>query len=108
MLKYKIYINEILETIDKIDKSLKGYLKKEFLENDEKFDSTLMRLQTIRENIKKIPLKIKKGYKISWNKFERTRDIISHAYSNVNKDIIWDIIKNKLPELKKVIKDVSK
>lgn len=107
MLRYKVYVNEIVKTIDKIDKSLKDQLKKNFLENEEKFDSTLMRLQIIGENIKKIPYKIKKNYKINWNKFERTRDIISHAYSNINKDIIWDVIKNKLPKLKEVMGDAS-
>jgi uncharacterized protein with HEPN domain len=32
------------------------------------------------------------------------RDIVIHEYFGINKDIIWDVIKNKIPELEKEIK----
>ena len=31
----------------------------------------------------------------------RLRDKIIHGYFGVNWDIVWDVIKNKMPELKK-------
>lgn len=61
MLDYKLYVNVIFEMIDKIEKS--ASTKKELMENPELQDATLMRLQVIGENIKKMPLEIKKQYK---------------------------------------------
>lgn len=65
-----------------------------------------MRLHFIGETIKSIPFSIKKSYKkIRWKKFSRLRNVIGHRYSNVNKNIIWDVIK-ALSELKLQIKEI--
>ncbi len=62
----------------------------------------------LKDSISKIPLSVKKKYNLNWNKLERTRDIISHAYIRVNINIIWDLIKIELPKLKEAINDISK
>jgi uncharacterized protein with HEPN domain len=36
---------------------------------------------------------------IPWRQIAGTRDRLSHAYFDVNLDIIWDIISNDLPNL---------
>lgn len=108
MLRYEIYIKDILLAMDKIESSLRGKSKEEFKTNIDLIDMTLMRVQIIGESINKIPLSMKKKYKINWDKLERTRNIISHAYFNVNKDIIWDLIKTELPKLKEAINEISK
>jgi uncharacterized protein with HEPN domain len=65
-----------------------------------------MRIHFIGETIKSIPFSIKKKYKmIRWRKFARLRNIIGHKYSNVNKNIIWGVIK-ALSELKLQVKDI--
>lgn len=101
MLNYKLYTNTILEMIGRIQSSLKD--KNDFMKNYELQDATLMRLQVIGENIKKIPSEIKKDNKISWRKFERLRNLISHKYNSVDYEIVWNFIKKNLPELKKQI-----
>lgn len=101
MLEYKLYINVILETIVKIEKSFEGEEKSEFLKNSELQDATLMRLQVIGESIKKIPSEIKKKCRtIKWSKFERLRNIIIHKYASVDYNLIWSFIENNLEELK--------
>ena len=66
-----------------------------------------MRIHFIGETIKSIPFSLKKNYKkVRWRKFARLRNIIGHRYSNVNKNIIWDVIK-ALSELKVQIKEIS-
>ena len=101
MQDYKLYTNVIIETIAKIENSMNSIEKREFLENSELQDATLMRLQVIGECIKKIPPEIKKNAKeIKWKKFERLRNIISHKYASVDYNIIWSFIENNLEELK--------
>ena len=74
------------------------------MKNPEIQDATLMRLQVIGENIKSIPFAVKKGNKISWKKFERLRNLISHKYNSVDYEIIWNFLEKNLSELKKQIK----
>ena len=34
------------------------------------------------------------------------RDILIHAYFGVDVDIVWDVVKNKIPELKEKILEI--
>ncbi|MEK6885795.1 MAG: HepT-like ribonuclease domain-containing protein [Nanoarchaeota archaeon] len=107
MLEYKLYVNVLLEAIDKIENSVENN-RKEFMENSELQDATLMRLQVIGESIKKIPTYIKKQYKeIKWKKFEKLRNIISHKYASVDYNLIWSFIENNLEELKSGIINIK-
>jgi len=105
MLRYELYINTIFEMIERIQSSLKS--KEDFIKDYELQDATLMRLQVIGENIKKIPSEIKKSNKPSWRKFERLRNLISHKYNSIDYEIVWNFIEKNLPELKKQIKSIK-
>lgn len=107
MSRYDLYLNLILEMIEKIETSVNS--KKKLKEDMNLQDATLMRLQVIGENVKSIPLRIKKkNNEIKWKKFERLRNLIIHRYASVNYDLIWSFIKTNLPELKKQIKKIKK
>ena len=109
MQKYELYLNQILENIEKIENSFKGKNKENFKRDVDLIDMTLMRIQVIGENISKLPFEIKKKYpEVKWERIKDSRNIISHAYSNVNKEIIWDLIKIELPKLKEAINEISK
>ncbi|MDP3979913.1 MAG: DUF86 domain-containing protein [Chlamydiota bacterium] len=70
-------------------------------------DSICMRLQIVGELLKKIdkidPNIFEKYSEIEWQNIMKLRDIISHHYEHVDYEIIYDICKNHLPNLKKVV-----
>ena len=106
MSDYKLYLKEIISMIEKIENSIIGKSLEDFVDNSNLFDATLMRLHFIGETIKSVPFSLKKNYKkIRWRKFARLRNIIGNRYSNVNKNIIWDVLK-ALSELKVQIKEI--
>ena len=106
MLKYEVYLKEIVSMIERIENSMGNVDFEVFSKDIDLFDATLMRLHFIGETIKSIPYDIKRNYKnIKWKKHSRLRDIISHKYSKVNKNIIWDVLQF-LPELKEQIKEI--
>jgi len=106
MLDYNFYLKEITSMIEKIENSITGKKLEDFITDSNLFDATLMRIHFIGETIKSVPVSIKKNYKkVRWRKFSRLRNIIGHRYSNVNKNIIWDVIK-ALSELKAQINDI--
>jgi len=106
MSDYRLYVNTILEMIEKIQNSLKN--KNDFMKKSEIQDATLMRLQVIGENIKNIPAEQKKKNKISWRKFERLRNLISHRYNAIDYELVWSFIESNIPELKKAIKEIKR
>ncbi len=74
------------------------------------FDSTLMRLQAIGENLKKIqtvhPEILKSKSEIDWDNIIRLRDIISHHYEKLQEEVVFDICTVFIPELEKAVNTI--
>lgn len=106
------YIRHILDATNDIEESVKNLSKERFVKNKDVRDSNVRRLEIIGEAVKNISRELKEKYQeVEWNKIAATRDKIIHHYFGVNLDIIWDIIKKDLPELKrqiiKILKDLK-
>jgi len=68
-------------------------------------DAVLRNLEIIGEASKNIPEEIRYRYSdIPWSEMARLRDRIIHKYFSVDYEIIWDIINNELPVLKRKLK----
>ena len=105
--QYKIYLEDILEASEKIEIYIRGLTYEEFTKNSLVVDGVIRNLAIIGEAVKSVPSEIKKKHtNIEWKKVAGLRDIIVHKYSEVNTKIIWDIVENKLPELKKSVKKI--
>lgn len=72
-------------------------------------DETLKRaivrsLEIIGEATKKIPADIKvKWSLIQWKNMAGMRDRLIHDYMGINYSIVWDVVKNKIPDIDKQI-----
>ncbi|MBU1659066.1 DUF86 domain-containing protein [bacterium] len=100
------YILTILEAIEKI-----FYYSKDF-EDEEKFfyankqlnfNATVNLLIAIGEENKKIDDALKSSDALSWKSISAMRDKISHNYRGIDESMVWDIIQNYLPTLKKML-----
>ena len=104
----KKYLFDINESIDSIEKYLGG--KRDF--NIYLADKMLRRavereFEIIGEATKKIPVDFKlKWYSINWKNMAGMRDRLIHDYMGVNYSIVWDVAKNKIPELSLQIQKV--
>ena len=108
MLKYSLYLNDILRAIKDIEETTKGKNFNSFSKDKNLVDATAMRIQIIGESIKKLPKSIKKKEKeIKWSYFESLRDIISHAYFKIDAELLWDIIQKEIPVLKNSILNIK-
>jgi len=96
--------DEILFIFSVTEKSLR---KEEFL-NDESLKRAIVRsLEIIGEATKRIPADFKlKWNKVKWKEMAGMRDRLIHDYLGVNYSIVWDVIKNKIPELHEQILEV--
>ena len=70
--------------------------------------AVLKALENIGEAVKHIPEDLKNRYAIEWKKISGLRDILIHEYFGIDQEIIWDVVINKLPELKIIIKEMLK
>ncbi len=83
-------------------------LSKDSFLNDETLKRAVVRsLEIIGEATKKIPADFKvKWSSIQWKNMAGMRDRLIHDYIGVNYSIVWDVFKNKIPELFDQIQEV--
>lgn len=96
--------DEIAFILSVIDEDL---TKDTFLEDETLKRAVIRSLEIIGEATKKIPVDFKlKWNSITWKNMAGMRDRLIHDYMGVNYTIVWDVIKNKIPELHKQINEV--
>ena len=72
-----------------------------FIADERTFDAVIRNLQIIGEAVKNIPQETRDlAPEIEWRKIAGLRDILAHAYFQIDNEIIWDIIQNKVQLLK--------
>lgn len=105
----------ILESIEKIfiySSSFKNADELFYFEDQVRFNAIINLLMAIGEESKKVEEQLKQNYnQINWKAITALRNIIAHNYRGINKEFIWDIIKNRLLPLKEccvnIVKDVN-
>jgi uncharacterized protein with HEPN domain len=105
-------LKQILLSSERILRRFKPIKKPtDFLKNEktlEKLDSICMQLIAVGESVKNFDKITKKRILINYPEFEwkkamGMRDIISHHYFDLNSEIVFDVCKNEIPKLKKVV-----
>lgn len=105
----KVYLEHILESIILIEKYLKKYDQKFFVNTAYLIDAVVRRFEIIGEASRGLSESYKKMHpEISWRDIADTRNFMIHQYFDVDADEVWKYAKNDLPELKKAIKKLSK
>ena len=104
-----VYIQDILDAIEKIKRYCKGVKKQEFLKNELLMDGIVRNLEIMGEAVKRLSDEFRSMYPdIPWRKIAGMRDKIIHDYINVNYDIVWDAVKEDLPQLEKKLREIIK
>ena len=104
---WKLYIEDIVSSIEKIEEYNQNLDFHAFKENNLVIDAVVRNLEVIGEAAKNVPEEIKKKYSfIPWLQITGLRNKIIHAYFVVDLKIIWQIIQKDLPELKESIRKI--
>jgi uncharacterized protein with HEPN domain len=106
MLNKDTYCLEtIIEAIDRINEYTSGFSTADELNNDYRnFDATMMNFVVIGEMVEKLSEEFKRQHNhIEWIKIKGFRNIVAHDYFGIDAEEVWQIIKNKIPDLKKDI-----
>lgn len=97
----KILIEDIWESIEKIDRYVSGMSADFFMHDDKTVDAVVRNLEIIGEAANRLPAQFKKHHGlIEWSKIVGLRHRIVHQYFGIDREIIWEIVASDLPVFK--------
>ena len=91
---------DIANAIRRILRYTNGIDKLQLELNDEKLSAILYQITIIGEATKRISQDFRSQHPARpWREMAGMRDVIVHEYDQLDLEIVWDVIANKLPEL---------
>ena len=104
---WKLYVIDMLESIEKIEKYILGLSYEEFIKDSKTKDAVVRNLEIIGEAANAIPKEIQKRYEeIPWSQIVGMRNRLIHGYFVVDYKIVWHVINDELPDLKENMKKI--
>jgi len=104
----ELYFSDILDAVGNILDYTAGLDYEDFISNRMCTDAVIKNLLVIGEAVKKIPEGIKSEHmSIDWKNIAGLRDVLVHAYFRIDDEILWDIVQNKLEDLRDEVLKMS-
>ena len=100
----RVYLEHILESIDKIENFTNEISRFDFDRNVMIQDAVIRNIEIIGEATKKISKSFTQSHKeIPWPAMAGMRDKLIHDYLDVDIDVVWKTVEVDLPLLKEMI-----
>jgi uncharacterized protein with HEPN domain len=97
----KLLLEDILESILKIETYIKGIDYLTFFEDDKTKDAVVRNFEIIGEAVNNLSTEFtQKNDKIEWRKIAAFRNRLIHEYFGVNYEAVWMVISSNLNELR--------
>jgi uncharacterized protein with HEPN domain len=98
---YRLYLDDILESSEKVQAFTKGLSYDEFVSDPRTIDAVVRNLEIIGEAVKSVPpdwLELQPH--VDWKRIKRFRDLIVHHYFKVELEVVWTIVTGRIDELR--------
>ena len=94
---YKVFLQDALCNV----MEFVGVMTLDEFKSDQKTLHAVVRnLEVIGEAVKSVPQGVRQAHPhVPWQRIAGLRDILIHHYFEIDVEIVWDVVQNKLPDL---------
>ena len=104
----KIYIEHILQSINRIESYLSGKDHQSFSDDYLTQDAVVRQLEIIGEATKRISKEFRRiNPHVPWSDMAGMRDILIHDYIDVDLDIVWKTATESISNLKSLLQNLN-
>ena len=101
---WKFYLNDISVSCEKIMRFTEGQSLEQLIQDEKTYDAVVRNLEIIGEAAKNIPSQVRSSLpNIDWRKAAGMRDMLAHVYFGIDNDVLWDVVRNKVPRIAKEV-----
>lgn len=105
----RLHLLHIRDATEKILKYADDITFDEFAKKDKYYDAILMQIVVIGESVNNLSNSFKEKHNdLPWYEAVGLRNRIAHGYNDIKPDVVWQTIKEDLPELKNKIEEILK
>jgi uncharacterized protein with HEPN domain len=95
------YLQHILDELEYLTTGSRGIDKATFLLDDTLKRAFVRSIEVIGEAAKQVPETVRKRHpEVDWRAMAAMRDRLIHSYFGVDYEVVWDVVVNKVPDLK--------
>lgn len=107
MSEVLVYLDDILEAADKIERFTRGLDYEAFAADPKTVDAVLRNFEVIGEAAKNVPEEVRNEYDtVPWSEMAGMRDKLIHGYATIDLQIIWTTVREEIPTLKSQIESL--
>jgi uncharacterized protein with HEPN domain len=107
MRDYKLYLKDILTAIESIEEFTAGMDLDAFQADDKTVSAVTRKLEILGEACKGIPEDVRQNHpNLPWKEMAGMRDKLIHLYFGVDHQLVWNAIKERLPQVKSAIQKI--
>jgi uncharacterized protein with HEPN domain len=104
-----LYIMDMIQSMERIALYIEGHTYDSFEKNFMVVDAVARNFEIIGEAAKRIPIEMQQRYtQLPWEKMYQLRNIVSHAYFEVDYETIWQIASQQLKQNHADLKELFK
>ena len=103
-----LYVQDAIACCDAIAGYTQGMDRAAFEADQRTCDAVLRNLEVLGEAVKNVPPAVRDANPlVPWAKIVGMRNILTHAYFAVDKDIVWDVVANHVGPLLTQLRRIS-
>ena len=103
-----LYLDHILTCLDRVESFIADG-EQYFMHDIKTQDAVIRNLQVLSESTQRISPDLKDAHpEIPWARIAAFRNVLTHGYLDVDLEVVWEVIQEDLPALRKAIRNIDK